>query len=177
MIRKVKQKSKDTLVDPTSVTVLSQVEHEDTDHGSSHNTCADLSLPQPSSRKELQDLDEKWSIRMARLEALLTLGQRPTPQPSFSPVKEPVVHQPLAGALSHKPPSYCLLFLLAKPVWLLAHIEHRLLPRWTCLHQQKTCTQKLTRNQCLLSPVLLLLLNPLLARFQSQPGCHSTGPD
>ena len=47
-----------------SVTVLSQVEHEDTDHASSHNTSVDLSLPQPSFRKELQEMDEngpsKW---------------------------------------------------------------------------------------------------------------------
>ena len=40
---------------------------------------------------------------MARLEALLTLGQHPTPQLSFSPVKAPVVHQPPAGALSQTP--------------------------------------------------------------------------
>ena len=43
-IRKEKQKERDTLVAPASVTVLSQVEHEDTDHAS-HNTSADLSLP------------------------------------------------------------------------------------------------------------------------------------
>ena len=56
-IRKEKR-SKDTLVDPASVTVVSQVEHEDVDQASSHNTFADLSLPQPSFCKELQDLDE-----------------------------------------------------------------------------------------------------------------------
>ena len=72
------------------------------DQASSHNTSADSPLPQPSFCKELQDLDVKWSIRMAMLEALLTLGQRPTPQPSFSPVKAPV-HQPPAGALSQTP--------------------------------------------------------------------------
>ena len=37
---------------------------------------------------------------MARLEALLRVGQCPTPQPCFSPVKAPFVHQPPAGALS-----------------------------------------------------------------------------
>ena len=40
---------------------------------------------------------------MARLEALLTIGQRPSSQPSFSPVKAPVTHKPPPGALSHNP--------------------------------------------------------------------------
>ena len=42
---------------------------------------------------------------MARLEALITMGQRPSPlqQPAFSPVKVLVTHQPPAGALSHNP--------------------------------------------------------------------------
>ena len=81
--------------------MLSHVEQEDPDNASSsHNTSVDLSLPQPSFRKELQELDEKSSVRMARLEALLTLGQCSTPQPSISPVKAPVPHKPPAGALS-----------------------------------------------------------------------------
>ena len=92
------------MVDPSSVTVLSQIEHEDVDQASSsHNISADLSLPQPSFCKELQELDNKWSIRMVRLEALLMLGQRTTPQPSFSPVKLPVNHKSPAGALSQIP--------------------------------------------------------------------------
>ena len=103
-IRKEKQKIRDTLVDPNSVTVLSHVEQEDPDSACfSHNTSADLSLPQPSLCKELQELDEKWSARMARLEALLTLGQHSTPQPSFPPVKALVAHKPPAGALSQAP--------------------------------------------------------------------------
>ena len=103
-IRKEKQKSKDVLVDPASVTVVSQFEQEGTDRPSSHNFSVDLSLPTPSFRKELQDLDEKWSVRMARLEALLTMGQRPSlQQPSFSLVKVLVAHQPPAGALSQTP--------------------------------------------------------------------------
>ena len=40
---------------------------------------------------------------MARLEALLTVGQRSSQQPYFSPVKVPVAHQPPAGALSQTP--------------------------------------------------------------------------
>ena len=40
---------------------------------------------------------------MARLEALLTIGQRPSSQPSFSPVKAPVTHKPPSGVLSHNP--------------------------------------------------------------------------
>ena len=84
--------------------MVSQVESQDLDLAvSSHNSSMDLSLPQPSFRKELQDLDEKWSVRMARLEALLTIGQRPASQPSFSPVKVPVAHKPPAGSLSHTP--------------------------------------------------------------------------
>ena len=74
-IRKKKEKSKETLCDPASVTVVAQVEPQDSVPAvSSHDSSADLSLPQPSFRKELQDLDEKWSVRMARLEALLTIG-------------------------------------------------------------------------------------------------------
>ena len=72
------------LVDPTSVTVVAQVEQEGTDRPSYHNSSVDLSLPTPSFRKDLQDLDDKWSVRMARLGALITMGQRPSPQqPSF----------------------------------------------------------------------------------------------
>ena len=63
----------------------------------------DLSLPQPSFRKDLQDLDEKWSLKMARLEALITLGQRPSPYVAFSPVKAPVTHGPSAVSLSQAP--------------------------------------------------------------------------
>ena len=42
---------------------------------------------------------------MARLEALITLGQKSSPQqqPSFSPVKVPVTHQPPPGSLSQNP--------------------------------------------------------------------------
>ena len=44
-LRKEKQKSKDSLVDPASVTVLSQVEPQDMDPAvSSHNSPTDLSL-------------------------------------------------------------------------------------------------------------------------------------
>ena len=103
-IRKEKQKSKDIIVDPASVTVLSKVD-QDTEWPTSHNSSLDLSSPAPSFRKELQDLDDKWSVRMARLEALITMGQRPSPlqQPAFSPVKVQVTHQPPAGALSQNP--------------------------------------------------------------------------
>ena len=95
-------------MDPASVTVVSQVEPQDVDPAvSSHNYSAtEFSLPQPSFRKELQDLDEKWSVRMAHLEALLTIGQHPASQPSqpsFALVKAPVTDKPLAGALSDTP--------------------------------------------------------------------------
>ena len=103
-LRKEKAKSKDTLIDPSTVTVVAQVESQDSEPViSSHNTSVDLALPQPTFRKELQELDEKWAVRMAPLEALLTIGQRPSSQPSFSPVKAPVTHKPPSGVLSHNP--------------------------------------------------------------------------
>ena len=71
---------------------------------SSDNTSEDLSLPQPSFKKELQELDEKWSVRMARLEAVLTIGHHPSPATAtFSLVKVRVQHGPPAGALSQAP--------------------------------------------------------------------------
>ena len=80
------------------------MEQEASDRPASHNSSIDLSLLAPSFRKELQDLDDKWSVRMARLEALITMGQRSSPQqPSFSPVKVPVSHLPPAGAISQNP--------------------------------------------------------------------------
>ena len=103
-LTKEKEKSKETLVDPASVTVVAQVKSQDMEPAvSSRNSSTDLSLPQPSFRKELQEFDEKWSVRMARLEALLTIGHRPASQPSFSPVKAPVAHKPSAGSLSPTP--------------------------------------------------------------------------
>ena len=62
----------------------------------------DLSLPQPF-RKDLQDLNEKWSLRMPRLEALITLGQSPSSHVAFSLVKAPVTHGPPAVSLSQAP--------------------------------------------------------------------------
>ena len=103
-LRKEKQKSKEVFIDPASVTVLNQVEQEVADRPASHNSSVYLSLPAPSFQKELQDLDDKWSLRMARLEALITMGQRSSPQqPAFSPVKVPVTHQPPPGSLSQNP--------------------------------------------------------------------------
>ena len=102
-IRKEKQKSKDRLVDPSTVTVVSQVEQEAADRPPSASS-VDYSLPTPYFRKELQEMDKKWSIRMARLEALITMGPRPSQQqPSFSPVKVPVPHQAPQGSLSQTP--------------------------------------------------------------------------
>ena len=103
-LRKEKQKERDSLVDPSFVTVLFPVDHDKVSLGaSSHNTTEDYSLPQPSFWKELQQLDEKWSLIMARLEALLTIGQRSSSQVAFSPVKVQVQHGPPAGALSQAP--------------------------------------------------------------------------
>ena len=102
-IRKEKILERESLIDPSTVTVLSSVDQDKSVGASSSlSTSQDLSLPQPSFKKDLQDLDEKWSLRMARLEALITMGQRPQ-QPTFSPVKAPVSHAPPAGSLSQAP--------------------------------------------------------------------------
>ena len=83
---------------------MSPVDQEKSLGASAHlNMSEDLSLPQPSFKKELQDLDETWPLRMACLEALLTLGQRPSLHVAFSPVKALVQHGPPAGVLSQAP--------------------------------------------------------------------------
>ena len=58
-LRKEKQKERESLVDPSSVNVLSPVSQEKSMGASSLNMLEDLSLPQPSFKKELQELDEK----------------------------------------------------------------------------------------------------------------------
>ena len=52
-LQKEMQKELESLVDPAAVTVLSPVDNEN-----SNNTSEDLSLPQLSIRKELQEMDE-----------------------------------------------------------------------------------------------------------------------
>ena len=104
-LRKEKAKAKEVLVDPSSVVVLdTQPEQEP---AVSVSSAPDLSLPVPQFKKDLQELDEKWATRMARLEALITLGHRSSPSvqqnPTFSPVKVPVSHAAPAGALSQTP--------------------------------------------------------------------------
>ena len=103
-LRKEKAKAKEVLVDPSSVVVLdAQPEQEP---AVSVSSAPDLSLPVPQFKKDLQELDEKWATRMARLEALITLGHRSSPSvqnPTFSPVKVPVSHAAPAGALSQTP--------------------------------------------------------------------------
>ena len=102
-LRKEKAKAKEVLVDPSSVVVLdAQPEQEP---AVSVSPAPDLSLPVPQFKKDLQELDEKWATRMARLEALITLGHRSSPvqDPTFSPVKVPVSHAAPAGALSQTP--------------------------------------------------------------------------
>ena len=76
-LRKEKAKAKEVLVDPSSVVVLdTQPEQEP---AVSVSSAPDLSLPVPQFKKDLQELDEKWATRMARLEALITLGHRSSP--------------------------------------------------------------------------------------------------
>ena len=102
-IRKEKKLECESLIDPSTVTVLSSVDQDKSVGASSSlNTSEDLSLPQPSFKKDLQDLDEKWSLHMARLEALINMGQHPQ-HATLSPVKAPVSHAPPAGSLSQAP--------------------------------------------------------------------------
>ena len=62
-------------MDPVNVTVLAPVENEALHQFfSSHSQSTGLSLPQPTFRKELKEMNEKWSLKMARLEALITLS-------------------------------------------------------------------------------------------------------
>ena len=115
-LRKEKAKAKEVLVDPSSVVVLdTQPEQEP---AVSVSSAPDLSLPVPQFKKDLQELDEKWATRMARLEALITLGHRSSPSvqqnPTFSPVKVPVSHAAPAGALSQTP-FFCLYFGFFRP--------------------------------------------------------------
>ena len=150
-LRKEKAKSKQTLMDPASVTVVGQVDPQDVEPSvSTHEPSSDLSLPQPSFRKDLQELDEKWSVCMARLEALLTLGHRPASQPSFSPVKAPVTHQAPAGSISQAP------FLLTS------------VPSG----QAAPASRTLTRNRFLLDLLLpaRCLMNKVLNLCQCLPG-------
>ena len=103
-LRKDKKQECESLVDPSSVTVLSSVD-QDKAVGASSSAIKPpehLSLPQPSFKQDLKDLDDKWSLRMARLEALITIGQRPQ-NVSFSLVKAPVTHVPPAGSTSQAP--------------------------------------------------------------------------
>ena len=102
-LRKEKKQECESLFDPSTVTVFSSVDQDKSVGASSSlNTLEDLSLPRPSFKKDLQELDEKWSLRMARLKALITMGQRPQ-HVTFSPVKAPVSHGPPAGSLSRAP--------------------------------------------------------------------------
>ena len=76
-LRKEKAKAKEVLVDPSTVVVLDTQPEQEPDV--SLSSAPDLSLPVPQFKKDLQELDEKWATRMARLEALITLGHRPSP--------------------------------------------------------------------------------------------------
>ena len=76
-LRKEKAKAKELLVDPSTVVVLDTQPEQEPDV--SLSSAPDLSLPVPQFKKDLQELDEKWATRMARLEALITLGHRPSP--------------------------------------------------------------------------------------------------
>ena len=65
-LRKDKKLEPESLVDPSSVTVLSSVDQDKAVGVSSSaiKPLEDLSLPPPSFKQDLKDLDDKWSLRM-----------------------------------------------------------------------------------------------------------------
>ena len=151
-LRKEKAKAKEVLVDPSSVVVLdAQPEQEP---AVSVSPAPDLSLPVPQFKKDLQELDEKWATRMARFEALITLGHRSSPvqNPTFSPVKVPVSHAAPAGALSQTPFFVRLLAQMS--------LEIRIFQLLTDNLHFKTSTRK--QNLCLNTLLRWLLCRQLL---------------
>ena len=145
-LRKEKAKAKEVLVDPSSVVVLDTQPEQEPDV--SVSSAPDLSLPVPQFKKDLQELDEKWSTRMARLEALITLGHRPSPSvqqnPSFLRSKYRSLML-LQQVLFPRHPFLSLLRLLpAQPARLLARmrLEVRMFPLLTDNLLFKTSTRK-----------------------------------
>ena len=113
-LRKDWKQERESLVDPSSVTVLSYVDQDKSVGASSSlNPLEDLFLPQPSFNKHLKELDEKWSLRMARLEALITMGQRPQHVSSHRSKLWSLMDRLLVPYL--KPPLCCQQFLQAGP--------------------------------------------------------------
>ena len=74
------------------------------------STPSNVSSNDSSVKKELSELEDEWSTRFARIEALLTMGSNPLSAqpvsvvgniaPVFSPVKVKVAHPPPTGVLS-----------------------------------------------------------------------------
>ena len=59
-LRKEKKQERESLVDPSTVTVISSVDQDKSVGASSSlNTSEDLTLPQSSFKKDLQDFDKK----------------------------------------------------------------------------------------------------------------------
>ena len=67
---------RDSLENLTSATIRVLFDNKVLDQSSSsHSQSTDLSLPQPTFYKEIQEIDDKWSLRMTRLEVLIMLGR------------------------------------------------------------------------------------------------------
>ena len=105
-------------------------------------------------------MDEKCSLRMARLEALIVLDHCPSQKPSFSPVKALVSHPPTAGALIKN-----LFMVSAVPCGQsgqkVAQMELRLASLWICVLPWRIFTLTLMRNQYSLKILFLPLIHRL----------------
>ena len=98
------------LIDPSQVSVVGPV---DLNQSTASATSTNASLDDSSVKKELSELKDEWSTRLARIEALLTMGFNPISSqtisavrhiaPVFSPVKVKVALPPSTGVLSSSP--------------------------------------------------------------------------
>ena len=112
-LRKEKKSSKstDVLIDPSQVSVVGPVDLNQS-VASAVSSPSNVSL-EDSFKREISDLKDEWSTRVARIEALLYMGSNPSTTqpiaasghiaPVFSPVKVKVNHPPPVGALSSSP--------------------------------------------------------------------------
>ena len=102
-----KEKKSSVLIDPSQVSVVGPVDLNQS-VASAISTPSNLSIEDPSIKKELSDLKDEWSTRFAHIEALLTMGSNPlSAQPAsalvFSLVMVKVTHPPPTGVRSAAP--------------------------------------------------------------------------
>ena len=167
-LRKEKAKAKEVLVDPSSVVVLDTQPEQEPDV--SVSSAPDLSLPVPQFKKDLQELDEKWSTRMARLEALITLGHRPSPSvqqnPSFFSGQSTGLSC-CSSRCSFPDTLFCHYFGFFRPgCWPGMRLEVRMFPLLTDNLHFKTSTRK--QNLCLNTLLRWLLFSSAAMSASSQ---------